>query len=103
MAKRKISRKPTESLPKEVMVNTVGLKKWSSADRLTNKKFILETISECLLNGDAAGAIEVVKAYLRACNRTKLAQAADVSRSTIEHCLQHSNPTIGTVFKLLSA
>ena len=103
MVKRKTSQKHTESLPKEEVVNTKGLKKWSPADRLTNKRFVIEAISECLLKGDAAGAVEVVMIYLRACNRTKLAKASNVSRSTIEHGLQHGNPTIETVFKLLSA
>jgi DNA-binding phage protein len=103
MVKRKTSQKPTESLPKEVSINTTGLKKWSPADRLTNKKFVIEAISECLLKGDAAGAVEIVMIYLRACNRTKLAKESAVSRSTIEHGLQHGNPTIQTVFKLLSA
>ena len=104
MDKKRISQGHITSSPKEVEIKDYSeLKKWSPKNRLLNKRFILEAITECLLNGDAAGAMEVVQIYLRAANRAKLARDSCVSRSTIEHCLQHGNPTVETIFKLLSA
>ena len=104
MAKKKISQEPRTSSKKEdALEGFKGARRWSPKDRLLNKRFILEAICDCLLQGDSAGAMEVLQIYLRACNRAKLAQDSHVSKSTIEHCLQHGNPTASTVFKLLSA
>ena len=104
MDKKKISHKrATSSSKEEIIEGFVGVKRWSPKNRLLNKRFILEAITECLLNGDATGAMEVVQIYLRAVNRAKLSRDAHVSKSTIEHCLQHGNPTVETIFKLLSA
>ena len=103
MDKKKTLQEPSESSQKDTPDRLIGLRKWSPKDRLLNKRFILDAISECLLQGDALGAMEVVQIYLRTANRTKLAKEANVSQSTIEHCLQHGNPTAETIFKLLSA
>ena len=104
MVKKKISQEPQTSCPKEVEIKDFSeLKTWDPKAKLLNKSFVLEAITECLLNGDPEGAVEVVLIYIRAVNRRKLAKESHVSRSTIEHCLQHGNPTLETAFKLLSA
>jgi hypothetical protein len=103
MDKRKILPKPQESSPKEAEIkDTSDLKEWNPRKELLNKRFILETIVECLTNGDADGAKEAFLTYVRAINRRKLARDSKVSLSTIEHLLQHNNPTLETAFKLLS-
>ena len=101
---KKTSQEPiTSSQKEEVIEGFTGVKRWSPTKRLLNKRFVLEAVTECLLDGDAEGAWEVVQTYLKAVNRAGLAREAHVSRSTMEHCLQHGNPTIKTVFRLLSA
>jgi DNA-binding phage protein len=104
MDKKKTSQKPQTSCPKEVSINDFsGLDEWHPKTELLNKSFVLEVVVECLENGDPTGAIEAVLTYFRAANRRKLSKNAHVPRSTIEHCLQHGNPTLETAFKLLSA
>jgi DNA-binding phage protein len=104
MDKKKTSKERKTCSPKLVKLKTFkGLEEWSPKTRLLNKKFILKAVVECLKNGDAEGAVEVVMTYIRALNRHKLSRDTHVSISTIEHCLQHGNPTIETAFKLLSA
>ena len=104
MAKKKISQERViSSQPAESIEWVTGVKMFDPTKRLLNKRFVLEAITECLLNNDAEGAWEVVQTYLKAVNRASLARDSHVSRSTLEHCLQNKNPTIKTLFKLLSA
>lgn len=104
MVKKKTSQVQQESCPKEVKLkNLSGLSEWDPVKELMNKSFILDCIKECLLEGDPSGAAEVFLIYVRACNRARLAKESNISKSTIEHCLQHCNPTMETMFKLLSA
>jgi hypothetical protein len=103
MGKKKISQEPKESCQKKVRIKDFsGLKEWNPKEELLNKKFVLETIVECLTEGDAEGAKEAFLIYVKAVNRRKLARDSCVPRSTIEHFLQHKNPTLGTAFKLLA-
>ena len=103
MVKKKTSQEPkTSSQKDEVIEGFVGVKRWDPKKRLLNKRSILEAVTECLLEGDAEGAWEMVQTYLKAVNRAELARDSHVSRSTVEHCLQHKNPTMKTVFKLLA-
>lgn len=104
MVKKKISHVQQESYPREVKIKDYkGLTEWDPVKELMNKSFIIDCIKECLLDGDPRGAAEVFLIYVRACNRAKLAKESNISKSTIEHCLQHCNPTMETMFKLLSA
>jgi DNA-binding phage protein len=104
MARKKISKQhTTSSHQEEAIEGFIGVKRWSPSEELLDKRFILEAITECLLQGDVEGALEVFQIHLRAVNRSKLAKDSHISRSTLEHCLQHRNPTIKTAFKLLSA
>ena len=70
---------------------------------LLDKSFLADVLKECILEGDAASAIDAILTYIRVANRKNLAEASHVSRSTIDHILQHGNPTLETAFKLLSA
>jgi DNA-binding phage protein len=104
MDKKKTSLKPRASCPKEVRIKDFsGLTEWDPKAELLNKSFVLEVVVDCLKDGDPAGAMEAFLTYLRATNRRKLSREAHVPRSTIEHCLDHGNPTLETAFKLLSA
>lgn len=104
MDKKKTLKKHKTCSPKLLEIkNLEGLEEWTPETRLLSKDFILKAVVECLKNGDAKGAVEVVMTYIKALNRHKLSREAHVSLSTIEHCLQHKNPTIETAFKLLSA
>ncbi len=104
MVKKKTSPEPRTSCPKEVKIKDFsGLTEWNPKTELLNKSFVLEVVVECLKNGDPNGAMEAVLTYIRAVNRRKLSRESHVPRSTIEHCLDHGNPTLETAFKLLSA
>ena len=104
MDKKKTLPELQESCPKEAEIkDTSDLKEWNPRKELLNKRFILEAMVECLTSGDADGAKEVFLTYVRAVNRRKLARDSKVSLSTIEHLLQHNNPTLETAFKLLAS
>ena len=104
MDKKKTSKKPRQSCPKEVEIKDFsGLKEWSPETRLLNKTFVLEAITECLLSGDHEGAVEVFLIHVKAVNRSKLSRDSHVPRSTIEHGLLQGNTTVKTAFRLLSA
>lgn len=104
MAKKKTSKEHQLSCPKEVEIKDFsGLKKWDPKKELLNKSFVFEAISECLMDGDPEGAVEVFLIFLRAVNRSKLSRDSGISRSTIEHGLKKGNTSIKTAFTLLSA
>lgn len=104
MAKVKISRNQKESsknIPKRKIKTGAPVIPWNPEERLGNEDFIGKAILECLLNNDPEGVMEIVEIYIRAQNKRKLAQEANISRATMYHNLKAKNPTIKTLAKYM--
>jgi len=70
---------------------------------LLDEERIGRAIWECLKNDDPEGVIEVIQIHLEAVNKTKLAEEAKLSKTTLYHALRSKNPTIKTLAKLIHA
>ena len=104
MDKRKTSRRRRISSSRTVKVKKHAvLREIDPEAEILNKSNLADILKECIVEGDAESAIEAVLSYLRVANRKRLSETAHVSRSTIDHVLQHGNPTAEVLFKLLCA
>jgi DNA-binding phage protein len=104
MDKRKTLGKPKISSPRIVKVKKqAALREVDPEAEILSKSNLADILKECIVEGDAKSAIEAVLAYLRVANRKRLSETSHISRSTIEHVLQHGNPTAEILFKLLCA
>ncbi len=72
-------------------------------EKLLDEELIGRAVWECLREGDSAGVIEVIAAYIEAVNKTELAKKTSMARSTMYHVLKGRNPTIKTLAKLVHA
>lgn len=82
-----------------------GVVKHNPLKELTNEKFIDAAILECLKNNDPEGAMEVLRIYMDALNRTKvkLFTGSKLAKTTGYHSLRSKNPTLKTFSKLMHA
>lgn len=71
-------------------------------EELLDEDFISRAIWECLKEGDSEGVLEVIGAYVDSYNKTHMAKAASVARSTV-YSLKDGNPTVKTLAKLVHA
>lgn len=104
MDKKKTSKKRKPSYPK--IMHIKDMSKFREIDpeaEILDKTNLANVLKECIVEGDAKSAMEAVLTYIRVSNRKKLAETTHISRSTIEHILQHGNPTAEVLFKLLCA
>lgn len=60
-------------------------------------------ITECLINNDPNGVVDILEHYLNASNKTDLLKKAHIPRSTMYQLLKNRNPTIKTLAKLIHA
>ena len=70
---------------------------------LLDEERIGRAIWECLKEGDSEGVVEVIQIHLEAVNKTKLADEAKLSKTTMYHAFRRKNPTIKTLAKLIHA
>lgn len=80
-----------------------GIRESNPREELLDEKLIEHAIWECLKNRDSEGIIEVIRIYLEALNKTQIAKASEIARSTMYHTLKSKNPTIKTLAKLVHA
>jgi DNA-binding phage protein len=64
-------------------------------------KKVAEVLLQSLEENDAGAFLEILDTYLRV-NRTKVAKAAKISRTTVQNALsKNGNPTIRTIAKIV--
>lgn len=80
-----------------------GIEESNPREELLDEELIGRAIWECLKNGDAEGIVEVVRIYISALNKTRLAKKSEMARSTMYHTLKNRNPTIRTLAKIVHA
>lgn len=80
-----------------------GIRESNPREELLDEELIGRAVWECLREGDSEGVIEVVRIYLEAVNKTEIARASSMARSTMYHTLKSKNPTIKTLAKLVHA
>ena len=80
-----------------------GIRQSNPREELLDEELIGRAIWECLKNGDSEGVIEVIGIYLEAANKTQIAKANNMARSTMYHTLKSKNPTVKTLAKLVHA
>lgn len=68
-----------------------GVKPYNSVKRLLDKKFVGAAILECLSNNDPEGVMETIEMYLTVLNKTRLAKANQIPRSTLYHSCYAQN------------
>ncbi len=62
---------------------------------------VAEALLQSLEENDAGAFLEILDTYLRV-NRTKIAKAAKISRTTVQNALSRKgNPTIRTIAKIV--
>ena len=81
----------------------MGVDTYDPTEALLDEERIGRAIWECLKNGDSEGVIEVIQIHLGAYNKTQLAKAAHLPKTTLYHSLRSKNPTIKTLAKLVHA
>jgi DNA-binding phage protein len=76
---------------------------YDPTEALLDEDRIGRAIWECLKDGDAEGVIEIIRIHLEAVNKTQLARAARLPKTTLYHSFKNKNPTIKTLAKLIHA
>lgn len=106
MVKTKISKRP-RAYSKNMKTKKRGLKmelvEYDPTQALLDEERIGRAIWECLKNDDPEGVIEMIQIHLDALNKTKVAQEANLSKTTLYHALRNKNPTIKTLAKMVHA
>lgn len=106
MTKTKPSSASKKTSFKEVPISKISHLKsypvWDPENLPLNKRDILETMLECLLNGDSRGFCNVLQHYLSTTNKSQLANRAKVARKTLYNAID-SNISLKTLFKILQA
>jgi DNA-binding phage protein len=90
-------------MPKIKIKTRAGLRQSNPREELLDEELISRAIWECLKNDDPEGVMEVIEIYIEASNKTQLAKASSIARSTMYHTLKSKNPTIKTLAKLIHA
>ena len=85
------------------MKKNMGIDTYDPTKALLDEERIGRAIWECLKEGDSEGVIEVIQIHLDAVNKTRLAQEAKLSKTTMYHAFRSKNPTIKTLAKLIHA
>ncbi len=67
------------------------------------KDFIALAMTECLLNNDPEGVIELLEIYIERHSTEGFSKRSSSYRSTIYETFKHKNPTIKTLAKILSS
>lgn len=71
---------------------------------LGDSKQVSLAISECLLEGDYVGLVEILKAHLALVDKIKLSRDSHIGQRTIYRMLEaNANPTLKTVTKMFGA
>lgn len=83
------------------MKPNIQLKPYSIGEVVLEEGFLGKAISECLINNDPEGVIEIISIYLDALNKTTFAKNAGMHRSTLYQALKSKNPTIKTLAKVI--
>jgi probable addiction module antidote protein len=79
----------------------MGVDTYNPTQALLDEERIGRAIWECLKNGDSEGVIEVIQIHLEARNKSELAKAAGLAKTTLYYSLRSKNPTIKTLAKLV--
>lgn len=85
------------------MKKDMGIDTYDPTKALLDEERIGRAIWECLKEGDSEGVIEVIQIHLDAVNKTRMAEEAKLSKTTLYHALRSKNPTIKTLAKLIHA
>ena len=104
MAKKKTSKKQERSLNKLSRVDlskVKGLTRLHPTKELLNRERTALAISECILNNDPDGVVEMIRIYLEAVNKANLQREENLPKSTMYSALKHKNPTIRTLAKIM--
>lgn len=99
LKKRRICSKSTKT--KKMKINS-EIDSYDPTAALLDEARISKAIWECLKDGDSEGVVEIIKIHLEAINKTKLAEQAQISKTTMYHALRSKNPTIKTLAKLIN-
>ena len=105
MNKKKISKKRDFALADipRINIDETKLKEIKPEEHFKNTKKIAEVLFQCLIENDTEAFIEILDAYLRV-NRTRVAQEAKMSRSTVKLALsKKGNPTLKTIASIVHA
>lgn len=87
--------------------NLPSIEDFEGAERVDTRAYLLnpenvgEAILDCLLNNDPEGVVEVISIYLRALNKEKFRQKAEIGKSTYYYLMKSKNPTIKTLAKIV--
>ena len=90
-----------KDLPSIKDINMEGLKEERPREWLLNPNNIGKAIMECLMENDPEGVVEVISIYLRALNKEKFRQKAEIGKSTYYYLMKSKNPTIKTLAKIV--
>lgn len=101
IAKEKTIHKEEKDLPSINEMNMEGITEVRPREWLLNPNNIGKAIMECLMENDPEGVIEVISIYLRALNKEKFRQKADIGKSTYYYLMKSKNPTIKTLAKIV--
>jgi DNA-binding phage protein len=80
-----------------------GIRKANPTAYILDPKNLGDAITDCLLNNDPEGIIEVLEIYLETLNKEKLRNKAKIGKSTYYSILKGKNPTIKTLAKVVSS
>lgn len=94
-------RKEEKDFPSINEINMEGITEVHPRKWLVNPNNIGKAIMECLMENDPKGVIEVIGIYLKALNKEKFRQKADIGKSTYYYLIKSKNPTIKTLAKIV--
>jgi DNA-binding phage protein len=100
--RKKSIKKPRAKKIRSIKYGT-AVDTYNPTENLLDENRIGRAIWECLKDGDWEGVIEVIQIHLIAVNKTQLARAAHLPKTTLYHSFKSKNPTIKTLAKLIHA
>ena len=106
MVKAKTSRRQkvfSKNTPSKKVKMNLGVDAYDPTKALLDEERIGRAVWECLKNDDPEGVMEVIQIHLDSVNKTKLAEEANISKTTLYHAFRSKNPTIKTLAKLIHA
>lgn len=97
------TRKEKKLCDKELpsLTNFEGLIEDKPREFILDPQNIGNAIMECLQENNPEGVIEVIGIYLRALNKEKFIQKAEIGKSTYYYLMKSKNPTIKTLAKIV--
>lgn len=84
--------------------SSAGLNRFDPSRTLGNRESVVRAMSECLIEGDSEGFLEILSAHLSTVNKARFARKVRIGRKTLYRVLDKTaNPRLDTIIACVQA